>query len=179
MVAAKGFREDLAYRLRVVTIALPPLIDRLDDLPALVRFVLGRTARRIGRAIAITDEAMDLLRRHQWPGNVRELKHVLEEAAVLATGGIISPEHLGIAAAGEAVVAGYAGLSAAVASAAARLFSQHPGQAHQRMIDLIDEPLIRAALARTEGNQLRAAELLGINRITLKKRMDELGVTKA
>ena len=179
MVATRAFREDLAYRLRVVTIALPPVIDRLDDLPALVRHVLGRAARRLGRGVAITDDAMAALMRHGWPGNVRELKHVLEEAAALATGGVIGVDHLSIGAGdGAPAASGFANLAQAVTSAAQRLMTHHAGSVHARMIDLMDEPLIRAALAKTEGNQLRAAELLGINRITLKKRMDELGIAK-
>ncbi|MBA3684931.1 MAG: sigma-54-dependent Fis family transcriptional regulator, partial [Planctomycetes bacterium] len=176
MVAAGSFREDLAYRLRVVTIALPPLVDRLDDLPALVRHILGRVARRLSRSLALTDEAMAVLSRHGWPGNVRELKHVLEEAAVLATGGIISAEHLAIA--GDANAAGQpSGLRSAVQSAAARLIAHAPGAVWRTLLDEIEDPMIRAALAHTEGNQLKAAELLGINRITLKKRMDELGIS--
>jgi two-component system, NtrC family, nitrogen regulation response regulator GlnG len=172
-----GFREDLSYRLRVITIHLPPLIDRLDDLPALVRHFLGKTARRIGRAVAITDEAMDVLRRHQWPGNVRELKHSLEEAAVLATGGIIGVEHLGISLEGV-LPQSLGALRQAVAAAVPRLLAQASGSAYQRLLDEVEEPLIRQILSRTQGNQLRAAELLGINRITLKKRMDELGISK-
>jgi two-component system nitrogen regulation response regulator GlnG len=174
--ASGAFREDLGYRLRVVTIALPRLVDRLDDLPALVRHILGRAASRLGRRLAITDEAMDALRRHPWPGNVRELKHVLEEAAALAVGGIIGSEHLSVGAGGPAAPASG---TVAVAGLAARLINQHPGEVHARFIDAVEEPLLREVLARTEGNQLRAAELLGINRITLKKRMDELGITKA
>ncbi len=172
LTAGGGFREDLAYRLRVVTIALPRLVDRLDDLPALVRHVLARAAQRLARRLAITDEAMETLRRHQWPGNVRELKHVLEEAAVLATGGIIGSEQLGLTADAAAALPSAFGSVATVF--AARLINQHPGEAYARFHDAADGFLIREALARTEGNQLRAAELLGINRITLKKRMDEL-----
>ncbi|MBA3709343.1 MAG: sigma-54-dependent Fis family transcriptional regulator [Planctomycetes bacterium] len=174
-----GFREDLAYRLRVVTIHLPRLMDRLDDLPALVRFVLGRIATRLSRQIAITGETMDLLKRHQWPGNVRELKHVLEEAAVLAQGGIIGPEHLGIAATASEAGPAPSTLGAAISNLTARLVNQHPGEVHQRAIDEIEMALFREVLARTGGNQLRAAEILGINRITLKKRMDQLGIGKA
>ena len=174
-VSAGAFREDLSYRLRVVTIALPALVDRLDDLPQLVRHFLARIAARIGRAVALTDEAMALLARYRWPGNVRELKHVLEEAAVLATGGVVSPEHLRIATAADAPI-GLAGLKGAVAAATARLIAQAPGEVWKRMQDEVEDPLIREALARTAGNQLRAAEMLGINRITLKKRMDELGI---
>ncbi len=171
-IASGAFRDDLGYRLRVVTIALPPLVDRLDDLDALVRHFLARTAARIGRGIAVTDETMDRLRRHSWPGNVRELKHVLEEAAVLATGGIISPEHLSLPA--DSGTPAATGLRHAVALAAQRLFAQAPGAVWQRLEDEVQAAAVQAALAKTNGNQLRAAELLGINRITLKKRMDEL-----
>ncbi len=171
-----GFREDLAYRLRVVTIHLPRLVDRLDDLPALVRFVLGRIATRLSRQIAITGEAMEVLKRHQWPGNVRELKHVLEEAAVLAQGGIIGPEHMAITKSDSGPAP--TSLGAAIAALGARLVNQHPGEVHQRAIDEIESALFREVLARTGGNQLRAAEILGINRITLKKRMDQLGIGK-
>jgi two-component system nitrogen regulation response regulator GlnG len=174
-VGGGAFREDLAYRLRVVTIHLPPLMDRLDDLPALVRHILGRIATRLSRHVAVTGEAMELLKRHRWPGNVRELKHVLEEAAVLAQGGIIGPEHLSIA---PTEGPPPTSLGGAVAALAGRLVNQHPGEVHQRAIDEVEAALFRDVLARTGGNQLRAAELLGINRITLKKRMDQLGIEK-
>jgi two-component system nitrogen regulation response regulator GlnG len=175
--AGGAFREDLAYRLRVVTIHLPPLVDRLDDLPALARHILGRIATRLSRQVAITGEAMEALKRHRWPGNVRELKHVLEEAAVLAQGGIIGPEHLSVTSGGDAPAP--TSLAAAIAALAGRLVHQHPGEVHQRTLDEIEHALFREMLARTGGNQLRAAELLGINRITLKKRMDQLGIEKA
>jgi two-component system nitrogen regulation response regulator GlnG len=175
-IAAKAFREDLAYRLRVVTIHLPPLKERIDDLPALVRHILARTATRLSRHVAVTSEAMDALARHPWPGNVRELTHVLEEAAVLAQGGIIGPDHLSIAL-GEGGPTPSA-LRSALAQFTAQLAARHPGEVHQRLIDEIEAVAMREVLARTGGNQLRAAELLGINRITLKKRMDQLGIER-
>ncbi|MBA3936343.1 MAG: sigma-54-dependent Fis family transcriptional regulator [Planctomycetes bacterium] len=177
LTASGAFRDDLGYRLRVISIALPRLADRLDDLPALVRHILARAASRLGRSLALTDDALALLGRHSWPGNVRELKHVLEEAAVLATGGIIAPDHISLpTATGQAPPS--SSLNAALAALSSRLFAQHAGEVHQRFLAAVEEPLLRAVLARTEGNQLRAAELLGINRITLKKRMDELGIGK-
>ena len=181
MITAGGFRSDLGYRLRVVEIQLPALVERLDDLPALVRHFLDRTAERLARQLAVTDEAMDLLRCYSWPGNVRELKHVVEEAAVLATGGIIGPEHLRIEPAVESLVVsqGRTGFAAAVQLEVARLCNQHPGEVVTRLADLVDEPLFREALSRNHGNQLRTAEMLGINRITLKKRMDQLGIGRA
>ncbi len=102
LTTSGAFRDDLGYRLRVISIALPRLADRLDDLPALVRHILARAASRLGRPLALTDDALALLGRHTWPGNVRELKHVLEEAAVLATGGIIAPDHFSLPAAAGA-----------------------------------------------------------------------------
>jgi two-component system nitrogen regulation response regulator GlnG len=178
LTASEAFREDLGYRLRVITIALPSLADRLDDLPALVRHILERAASRLARPLAITDEAFERLSRHRWPGNVRELKHVLEEAAALAPGGIISPAQLSLDGERHSSTpsSGAAGEGAALAALAKRLLDAHPGEVHARFLDRIEAPLILEALARTEGNQLRAAELLGINRITLKKRMDELGI---
>ena len=179
MIDGGAFRSDLGYRLRVVQIDLPPLIDRLDDLPALIRHFLDRAAQRLDRRLAVTDDAMRILKQHPWPGNVRELKHIIEEAAVLATGGIIAPEHLRIEATSqEAVAVVGTGLAQAVQRETARLIHQETEELHARLIDLVEEPMIREALARTKGNQLRAAELLGLNRITLKKRMDQLGIDK-
>ena len=178
LIESGAFREDLAYRLRVVTITLPPLTRRLEDIPALVRFFLARIARRLARQLAITDEAMDLLPRHTWPGNVRELKHAIEEAAVLATGGIISREHLDLPLATTDEPSPTA-FRASLAALATRFLRTHPGQAYQMTTDAVEDIVFRAALATSEGNQLRAAELLGINRITLKKRMDQLGIGKS
>ena len=177
LIASGAFREDLAYRLRAVTVVLPPLTDRLGDIPALVRSFLARIARRLGRQVAITDDAMSALQGHRWPGNVRELKHLVEEAAVLATGGIIGREHIDLPP-GADEDPGPGALRGSVATLALQMLKAHPGEAHQKSLDAIEEILFRTALAQTEGNQLRAAELLGINRITLKKRMDQLGITK-
>ena len=177
LITSGAFREDLAYRLKAVTIHLPALCERLDDLPVLTRCFLARMARRLERQVAITDDAMDVLHRHTWPGNVRELKHAIEEAAVLAIGGVIGREHLAITGDASADPSPTA-LRAAVGALANRLLRSHPGEVHQRAIDTFEEILFRAALGQTEGNQLRAAELLGINRITLKKRMDSFGIAK-
>ena len=177
MSEAGHFRHDLSYRLKVVSIQLPALQDRLDDVPELVRHFLKRIAGHLDRQLSLTDEAMARCRAYTWPGNVRELKHVIEEAAVLATGGVIDVEHIRITGTEKATTQGQ-GFAAAVQQATAQLANQYPGEIHTRLIDLMEGPMIREALARTGGNQLRAAELLGINRITLKKRMDQLGVTK-
>jgi two-component system nitrogen regulation response regulator GlnG len=170
--AAGGFRDDLLYRLRVVSIALPTVAERSVDLPELVRHALGRAARRLNRALAITDAAQDLLLRQSWPGNVRELNHVIAEAAALAGGGVIGVEHLALGPAAPA----QGNLDALLAAEADRMLLAHPGEAHQRLLERCELAAVRAALARTAGNQLRAAEMLGINRTTLKKRMEQAGL---
>ncbi|HZP24307.1 MAG TPA: sigma-54 dependent transcriptional regulator [Terriglobales bacterium] len=94
LVQKKQFREDLFYRLAVFPIELPPLAERRDDIPALAWHFL---AQGDAAGPCLTHEALELLKKHTWPGNVRELQHVLERASILAEGGPILPEHLGLA----------------------------------------------------------------------------------
>ena len=177
-LAANGaFSDDLACRLGTLHIAVPPLSERPDDLAPLVRAFLARAAARLNRQLAITDRAQARISAHAWPGNVRELKHAIEEAAVLAVGGVVDAEHLMIGDA-EAPLAGLPGFAAAAAVLARRLLDSSPGRVHELALEQLEAVLVREALARTEGNQLRAAELLGINRATLRKRMDAAGVEK-
>lgn len=168
-----GFREDLGWRLGGVRIAIPPLAERPDDLTPLVRSFLARSAARLGRSLAITDAALARLAAHNWPGNVRELKHVIEEACVLAVGGVIDAEHLPLSGGMQGATPLFAASAALLAK---RLFDSDPGQVHARALDELESVLVQEALARTAGNQLRAAELLGINRATLRKRMDQAGL---
>lgn len=171
-ISGGQFREDLSYRLRVVTIDLPALSERLDDIPDLVRFFVNRVAERLGRRVSVTKPAMELLCAYHWPGNVRELRHALEEAAVLATGGVIGPEHLSLQHA-DGTLAPIRGFDAAVRQEVQRLLHHQDGGVHAQLLERVERIAIMEALARTEGNQLRAAALLGINRITLKKRLDQ------
>src|SRR5581483_5462456 len=94
LVQKKQFREDLFYRLAVFPIELPSLAERRDDIPALAWHFL---AQGDAAGPCLTPEALELLKKHTWPGNVRELQHVLERASILAEGGPILPEHLGLA----------------------------------------------------------------------------------
>lgn len=176
-------RQELLSALSGLSITLPPLDERPEDLPPLIRHHLGLLAGRLERPVSLTDGAMAALLDRHWPGNVRELRQVLEEAAILATVGPIAPEHLGLPPdtddhGAESSSTGLPPLGAATRLATARLVRSHPGEVHQRILDAVEEALIRTALEHTAGNQLKAAELIGLNRVTLKKRMDQLGVGK-
>jgi two-component system nitrogen regulation response regulator GlnG len=169
----QGFRPDLVHRLTVMTLAMPALADHPGDLPLVTAHLLTRLATRINRPLALTETALDRLVTHTWPGNVRELKHVLDEAAAVAPGGVIDAEHLRLPQADEAPPAAGADLRLR----AEVVLDQAPGKAYAQWIDTVEAPLFAAALARTRGNQLRAAELLGIHRTTLRKRTHELGLS--
>ena len=99
------------------------------------------------------------------------MRHVIEEGAVLATGGVIGPEHLTLIH-GDQKITTATSLEQQLAVLCGTLFNQDPGSVHQRIMDRVELAIIREAMARCNGNQLRSAELLGINRITLKKRLD-------
>lgn len=167
-----GFRNDLLYRLQVVRIALPPLSQRVEDVDVLVPHLLQRIARRLDRRLEITCDAMNRLRAHAWPGNVRELKHVIEEAAVLAPGGVIDVAQLRLGGATPATAASGSSFDAALAAHLEREMDEHPGEVHQRLVATVERAAVQAALSRTQGNQLRAGELLGLNRMTVKKIRD-------
>ncbi len=170
---AGRFREDLFYRLNVVAISLPPLRDRMDDLPLLVAHFLEAAG---AGAAAVSEQALAALRRHSWPGNVRELRNSIEHAVVLARGRMIGPEHLP-----DSVLRGGPARSRgeAIGRLVADEFEARKGGSpppYEAILDLVEEPLVRRALAATGGNQLRAAELLGIHRTTLRKKMERYGL---
>jgi DNA-binding NtrC family response regulator len=165
------FREDLYFRLNVVKIDVPPLRERRDDLPVLVAYFLD-----LARGSGITPESLELLRGHVWPGNVRELKNAIERGAVLARGGPIRPEHLP-----ETVLSprplGETDLDARVRELVERIAAQGtPGDLFRLVEGRWEKALLRLALDRTGGNQVKASELLGINRMTLRKKMEDYGL---
>ncbi|WP_159715635.1 nitrogen regulation protein NR(I) [Geminicoccus flavidas] len=198
MVAQGLFREDLFYRLNVVPIRLPPLRERADDIPALVQHFFAKAAAE-GLAIkSLTPEAMIRLKAHPWPGNVRELENLVRRLAVLYTDEILAEDTIAseLEQAGDRPSAGAqsgqpAGggdapvveetLSAAVERHLERWFKAHdgglpPDGVYDRVLREIERPLIGKALSVTRGNQLRAADLLGMNRNTLRKKIRELDI---
>lgn len=145
-------------------IAIPPLRARPEDLGPIARQVLQQQADRIGRDLELSMPAFAAMARHRWPGNVRELGDTLAEAAGLASGGVILPEHLPL----EWGLAGAAGEDPLEVLASAVLDAG--GEAMARWRERVDGVLLHSALERTGGNQVQAAALLGISRPTLRKR---------
>jgi two-component system nitrogen regulation response regulator GlnG len=178
-VASGAFREDLLYRLRVVPIAVPPLRERREDIPPLIDHFLARyDAELTGGMHVISPAAIEKLVRHSWPGNVRELENAIKRALVLSAAEVIGPDDFAFldGVAGERAAAAVSLERLVRAEAEAALDAGAPGDLHTVLLARVEKPLIETALARTGGNQLRAAELLGINRNTLRKRIVELGI---
>jgi two-component system nitrogen regulation response regulator GlnG len=173
------FREDLYYRLNVVPVTLPALRERGEDVPFLVDHFLAKYAGELGER-ALSAEALDRLSGYGWPGNVRELENVIQHAMVMATGGVILPEHLPIAPGAGAAVAREGTLEQLIQQKLEEcvrgLGSRESANLYELLLGLVERPLFRAVLRETGGNQLRAAALLGINRNTLRKKLRALGL---
>lgn len=178
LMASGRFREDLYYRLAVVPVHLPPLRDRKEDLGALARHFLEQAEAEGLPRHTIEPEAVDVLAGHQWPGNVRELRNFVFRLALLAREDAIDAETVQTLLAptlDRGTVEAKAGFEAALESWLAER-SVSAGTLHQAATAAFEKPLIEHALRETEGNQLRAAQLLGINRNTLRKRIAELEI---
>jgi two-component system nitrogen regulation response regulator GlnG len=167
------FRRDLYYRLAVVPIRLPPLRERESDVILLARAFVAKYGEQLkGRALSLSKDAEPLLVAHPWPGNVRELQNVIQRALLKLAGTRVGAKDLvGLLPAASVQDRGVAGLVEAL------LDGPPPeGGRYQAALAAVEAPLIAAAIARTNGNQLRAAELLGMNRNTLRERMRALGM---
>jgi two-component system nitrogen regulation response regulator GlnG len=178
MIAVGNFREDLFYRLNVVPISLPPLRERADDIPALARHFLALAAQEGLPRRRLDDAAADLLMRQPWRGNVRELRNLIYRSALLARDELIDLETLAPLLEGS-VRREVDQVAAGLPDAIEAWLDQHrpaPGNIYDEALAAFERPLFAAALRETGGNQLRAAQLLGINRNTLRKRLTELGI---
>lgn len=156
------FREDLYYRLNVVSIHVPPLRERKEDILELAQFLLRRSATRLKMPVpSLSEEAMEVLRAGEWPGNVRELEHCLERALILSRSGVILREHIVFSTAPpvEDPMSPFTledGLHGAIAK--------------------LERKLIERALVSAGGNRTRAAEILKINRRLLYDKLREHGL---
>jgi len=190
-VEGGSFRSDLYYRLGGVSLHVPSLRERVDDIPLLAGHFLARGERDLGTVRRLSPEAGDLVRAYSWPGNVRQLENTIRRLLVTASeseiaraeieqalGNQPSPEPR----AGMGVAMGESEkLSASVARHLKRYFDLHGGQlpppgVYQRILREVELPLIEIALDATAGNQAKCADLLGINRNTLRKKITDLDI---
>jgi two-component system nitrogen regulation response regulator GlnG len=181
------FREDLFFRLNVVPLRLPPLRERTEDIPDLIRHFFAMAEREGLPPKQLDAAALDLLRRYRWPGNVRELENLARRLAALypqdtITAAVIEAE---LAQPALATPAAEARTEETLAASVERHLTRYfagfgdklppPGLYH-RVLREVEYPLLSAALAATRGNQIRAADLLGVNRNTLRKKIRDLDI---
>ncbi|MCB2077684.1 MAG: sigma-54-dependent Fis family transcriptional regulator [Novosphingobium sp.] len=180
MIAAGTFREDLYYRLNVVPIHMPPLRDRRDDIEALARHFLQTAANEGLPRRQLSADAAEVLSQQPWRGNVRELKNFIYRMALLAREDVVDAEALApmleqARRSGADTSEGGASIEAAVTGWLAETRPVR-GTVYQSALAAFEKPLFTEVLRQTGGNQLRAAEHLGINRNTLRKRLNELSL---
>lgn len=191
MIRRKEFREDLYYRLNVVTIELPPLSQRAEDIPLLAEYFVERFSAEYGGKFTISKKAIDRLMHHSWPGNVRELENVIKNSLVRAKGQTLLASDIQLEESGVKPPSAPGERSPSAATERpeeeeldalmARVFQQvrrlrQSGRASEDAFDLVEQCLVREALIHVDGNQLQAAKLLGITRSTLRKRMAKYGI---
>lgn len=183
MVAAEKFREDLYYRLNVLPIYVPPLRERRDDIPELVRFFVDRYSRENRRqTIEVSAEALVHLQTYQWPGNVRELQNYIERAIVLASGESLTADLLPPHVRGDAPIrlgrvqrGGLEGMCSELVSRALSEIAED-GRCHEAVMGLVERELILQILRGCQGTQTKTATRLGINRNTLHKKIEDFGL---
>jgi DNA-binding NtrC family response regulator len=175
-VEAGRFREDLYYRLNVVQVTIPPLRERLGDVPALARHLLARIAQQPGlRPLGITDDALALLVQYDWPGNVRQLQNALFRAAVLCEGAALTrADFPQIAALGDRRTG-----TIGSASASAGGITLFRPDGNLRPLEDIEADVIRLAIGHYRGRMTEVARRLGIGRSTLYRKLGELGIDNA
>lgn len=176
-VEEKRFREDLLYRLNVVVIKLPPLRNRKEDIPLLAEYFLQRFQEEMGiEPMTLSPKAVEAIKAYLWPGNVRELENILRRAVILSPNPVLSPDDLALPQKKqnkeslEDIV--YNRLEGFINNIDVK--GKH--ELYATVVPFMERPLIRLVLKKTGGNQVKTAELLGINRNTLRKKIKELGI---
>ena len=181
------FREDLFYRLNVVPLRLPPLRERLEDIPDLVRHFLGIAEKEGLPSKTFEPGAVERMKRYQWPGNVRELENLVRRLSAIYAQDTITEEMVDseLTSASWVAFPESAEQSGDISESMERFLADYfmgfgqelpPPGLYPRVLRKIELPLITAALAATRGNQIRAADLLGLNRNTLRKKIRDLGI---
>lgn len=157
MINAKTFREDLFYRISTVSVNLPPLNDRLSDIPALTNFILNTLSKKLDRALTISPEALSVLMNHNYKGNIRELENILEQAAITASNGKIDSKHI-------------------VSNGDKNYFEDYIANSDGISLKELEKKYILKVLEIANGNKKKTAEILGIDRKTLYNKLSEFGV---
>ncbi len=182
-IEQREFREDLYYRLSVFSIQLPPLRERMDDLPLLVKHFVGRFSEQLGRGpVSVPSEAMEHLSRYRWPGNVRELQSAIKYAIVQMTSDVLLPTCLpegirGVSSGEESSDQSVSVGSQAIAKIVNRLADSGHEDIFREVHNVVDRIVFQEVLNRTKGNQVAASKLLGVSRTTLRNKLDALGLT--
>jgi len=182
-VESGNFRSDLYYRLQLISLKIPPLRERKEDIPELVEYFIHKSNIDLGKKIrGVEKSAMDKLIAYNWPGNVRELENVIKRATILTRGQTLGIHRLDSFKPEDTKSNGsYA--EALVEKTVKKWFSRKgsstffgPGQIYRNIIASVEKTLIKEALESCENNQVKASELLGMNRATLRKKMAEYGL---
>jgi DNA-binding NtrC family response regulator len=178
-IQEKEFREDLFYRLSVVTIKLPPLSERAEDIPDLVKFFIGRYAKELSvENPSIQPEAIAWLQSRNWPGNVRELENVVRRALLLARPFGVSLEHVQqvLAATPKPATASSQSHAAYIADLLARVQRGEEENAFTKMVSDLEPELFSQAIQLAQGNQAKAARWLGITRLKMREKLTQYGL---
>lgn len=178
-IQQKEFREDLFFRLNVVTIRVPALSERSEDVPELVRYFISRYASELGiEHPSIQPEAIALLQNHSWPGNVRELENVVRQALLAARPFPIGGEHVKqvLQRNRSAASANQSGHAQYIADLLARAERGEIKDVYWQMIAELEPELFEQAIQRANGNQAKAARWLGITRLKMREKLAELGL---
>ena len=186
LVKAGQFREDLYYRLNVVPIRVPPLRERKEDIAPLAQYFLRKAADKGLSAKILDAETIQAMQAHDWPGNVRELENMMYRLAALYSESIISKEsfttEIRMGHKSDILEIGSGTLEKNVEAHLRQYFAAHTGEElpppglYDRILPLVEKPLIEMSLRATGGNQVKAAFVLGINRNTLRKKIADLGI---
>ncbi len=183
LMEKKLFRDDLFHRLNVIQIPLPPLRERIEDVPHLSSFFLRRVSEELTQEPVFLSPDVDrLFKNYHWPGNIRELENVIKRGAVLASGGAILLEHLPLSlresVSGKSAVNEFweQHLDPLVRGFLQNHAESDHGKLYNRLVDALEKNLFEHLLRRFNGNQVATAKALGINRNTLKRKIDALNI---
>ncbi|MEZ4280242.1 MAG: sigma-54 dependent transcriptional regulator [Myxococcota bacterium] len=174
-----SFREDLLYRLRVVPMSIPPLRERIEDVRTLALHFVERYAPELAEGpVSLPDTTIERLERHDWPGNVRELENAIKRALVLSTENVLAPSAFDFLTRTGDTSSRETSLEELVVKEVERLFDEGGSltDIYHRIQQRVERPLLEVVLERTQGNQIRAAAVLGINRNTLRKKITDLRI---